>query len=214
MQVYHAPPEFLQLMDSCISDPSKEQNPETLDKIRESTRFIFSNFESLVHLVSILLERNCQREDHYYRLALVFFKKMSSSRIHQHQNMDSVSDELLSGVTDLLYSLLMINPFKQVHNLFHILLKEISIRRSMQNKLNELIPKLLTDSCQLCQKGDDFSVYISFLLFFLAFPFVQNKLLWCDGSYLNVISQADFISNKRLNRFYTLFYTFIDIHLI
>ena len=34
----------------------------------------------------------------------------------------------------------------------------------------------------------------------IAFPFVQNKLLWCDGSYLNVISQADFISNKRLNK--------------
>lgn len=32
----------------------------------------------------------------------------------------------------------------------------------------------------------------------IAFPFIQNKLLWCDGSYLNVINQAESISQNRL----------------
>lgn len=32
----------------------------------------------------------------------------------------------------------------------------------------------------------------------IAFPFIQNKLLWCDGSYLNVISKAKSISINRL----------------
>lgn len=32
----------------------------------------------------------------------------------------------------------------------------------------------------------------------IAFPFLQNKLLWCDGSYLNIIRQAQNISQNRL----------------
>lgn len=30
----------------------------------------------------------------------------------------------------------------------------------------------------------------------IAFPFLQSKLLWCDGSYLNVIAQAVSVSNR------------------
>lgn len=30
----------------------------------------------------------------------------------------------------------------------------------------------------------------------IAFPFIQNKLLWCDGSYLNVITQAESVCNR------------------
>lgn len=34
----------------------------------------------------------------------------------------------------------------------------------------------------------------------IAFPFIQNKLLWCDGAYLNVITKANAICNRLVEK--------------